>query len=180
MYGYKAEGASEGRSLRSDSGQAEGACAQDTNLPHRENPYIAKPVHQKELFEVLGNPSIIQVHDPAISFDGALFDGDLEFLAEIVNLFLETYPGLLCEIENAVSRKDADALRRFAHTLKGAVANFGALAVVEQAKALEMMGKDGDLSSAGEAAEALRALIERFVPELHAALGRAAEKQVFT
>jgi Hpt domain len=60
--------------------------------------------------------------------------------------------------------------------LKGAVANFGARAVVEQAEALETMGKDGDLRSADEAAKALRTLIDQFVPELQAALGRAVAK----
>src|SRR5262249_49552947 len=53
--------------------------------------YIAKPVLLRELLEVVEKPFIIRVSDPAISFDGALFDGDAEFLSEIVNLFLETY-----------------------------------------------------------------------------------------
>ena len=92
---------------------------------------------QEELFEKVENMSIIQVTAPAISFDGALFDDDPEFLAEIVNLFLETYPQLLASIEETISKKDAPGLCRAAHTMKGAVANFGAKAVVEQAKAVQ-------------------------------------------
>jgi hypothetical protein len=111
-------------------------------------PYIARPIDRQEASEVLENPSIIQVHDPATSFDGALFDGDLEFLVEIVDLFLATYPDLLSEIDHAVSGTDA----------------------------VETMGKDGDLRSADEAAKALRTLIDQFVPELQAALGRAVAK----
>jgi two-component system sensor histidine kinase/response regulator len=114
--------------------------------------------------------SIIKEPDTAVAFDGSLFDGDPDFLAEIVNLFLETYPGLLSEIENAVSMKDAPALGRAAHTMKGAVANFGARAVVDQAKALEMMGNSGDLASADDAAQSLRALMLKLVPQLESAL----------
>ena len=107
-----------------------------------------------------------------------LFDGDPELLAEVVSLFLETYPQLLSSIEDAILRKDAAALCRAAHTLKGAVANFGAKAVVEQAEALETMGKDGKLSSAVEGGAALRALVSQFEPELQAALKRAMEQVV--
>jgi CheY-like chemotaxis protein len=138
--------------------------------------YIAKPIHQQELFGVIENMPIIKEIDSAVSFDGSLFDGDPDFLAEIVNLFLETYPALLSEIESAVLIKDAAALGRAAHTMKGAVANFGARAVVDQAKALEMMGKSGDLASADDAAQSLRALMDKLVPELHSALETATAK----
>ena len=121
--------------------------------------------------------SIIKEIDTTVSFDGSLFDGDPDFLAEIVNLFLETYPALLSEIESAVLARDAAALGRAAHTMKGAVANFGAKAVVDQAKALEMMGKNGDLAPADDAAQSLRALMNVLVPELESALEKATEKQ---
>jgi two-component system, sensor histidine kinase and response regulator len=142
--------------------------------------YIAKPIRLQELFGVIENMFIIREPDPSAAFDGSLFDGDPDFLAEIVNLFLETYPELLSEIENAVSIKDAVALGRAAHTMKGAVANFGARAVVDQATTLEMMGKSGDLESADDAAQSLRALMEKLVPELESAVEKATEKGAFT
>jgi HPt (histidine-containing phosphotransfer) domain-containing protein len=142
--------------------------------------YIAKPIRLQELFGVIENMFIIREPDPSAAFDGSLFDGDPDFLAEIVNLFLETYPELLSEIESAVSSKDAVALGRAAHTMKGAVANFGARAVVDQAKELEMMGKSGDLASADDAAQSLRALMEKLVPELESAVEKATEKGAFT
>jgi HPt (histidine-containing phosphotransfer) domain-containing protein len=121
---------------------------------------------------------IIRETEPTVSFDGSLFDGDPDFLAEIVNLFLETCPGLLSDIESAVLRKDAEALGRAAHTMKGAVANFGAKAVVAQAKALETMGREGDLATADEAVNSLRALMELLVPELESAVEKATDKRV--
>ena len=69
-------------------------------------------------------------------------------------------------------------MRKGAHTLKGAVANFGAKEVVEKAKALEMIGKTGDLSSAEEAWRGLLSLLTEFVPELQAVLKRVTNEQV--
>ena len=129
-------------------------------------------------FDAVKNLSIIKGSAPEIAFDGALFDSDPQFLAEIVSLFLTTYPQLLCAIEEAISRKDAPGLRRAAHSLKGAVGNFGAKAVVEQAAALEKMGENGNFSCAVEGGAALRALMGVFEPELQAAVKRAMKQVV--
>lgn len=118
---------------------------------------------------MIQNILIIRKSNPVSSFDGSLFDGDPVFLAEIVNLFLATYPDLLSDIDGAVLRQDADALRRAAHTMKGAVANFGAKAVVEQASTIETIGMSGDLADARQAALVLRTLMDRFAPQLEAA-----------
>jgi two-component system sensor histidine kinase/response regulator len=139
---------------------------------------IARPIQPGELFDIVENLSIIQVSDSEITFDSELFGGDVEFLAEIVTLFLETCPELLSEIEDAISREDATGLYRSAHTLKGAVAHFGAKAVVEQASALEMMGRNRNLSSAADGSAVLRVLMDKFVLELRSALSRAKEEQV--
>jgi HPt (histidine-containing phosphotransfer) domain-containing protein len=117
---------------------------------------------------------------PKVHFDEALFGEDPEFLVEIVNLFLATCPDLLSGIENAVVRRDAEALCRSAHTLKGAVANFGAQSVVDQAKELEMMGRSGDISHSEQAWSSLRGLMDALLPELEAEIGRVKERQVAT
>ena len=110
--------------------------------------------------------------DQGISLDYSLFDGDPEFMVEIVNLFLATYSDLLSDIDAAVLRQDSEGLRRAAHTMKGAVSNFGAKAIVEQTITIEDIGKIGDLAIAGEAALTLRTLMDRFVPQLEAAAER--------
>ncbi|MCX6604985.1 MAG: Hpt domain-containing protein [Acidobacteria bacterium] len=71
--------------------------------------------------------------------------GDEELLREVARLFLEEYPGLLLEIRQAVAARDADALQRAAHSLKGSVSNFGADAAYNAAFVLEMMGRTRDL-----------------------------------
>ena len=121
--------------------------------------------------------SIIQGPASTAHFDGALFEGDSEFLAEIVGLFPSTYPELLSAVEDAVSRKDALGLRRAAHTLKGSIANFGAKSVVEKAQTLEMIGKSGNLSEAEEPLRALRRLMGEVVSELQAVLENATHRE---
>ncbi|MHC4401272.1 MAG: Hpt domain-containing protein [Planctomycetota bacterium] len=82
-------------------------------------------------------------------------DEDMEFLAETVEMFTEDGPQLLSEIRDAVARQDGAALATSAHTFKGMAANFSAIAAVDAALALEMMGKNSDLTGAREALGAL-------------------------
>lgn len=76
--------------------------------------------------------------------------GDRELLEEVAQLFLEDYPNSVAEIEVALAAGDPRGVERGAHTLKGAVSNFGADSVVETAFALEMAGRRGDLTTAPE------------------------------
>lgn len=76
--------------------------------------------------------------------------GDRELLEEVAQLFLDDYPNSIAEIRTALDAGDPKGVERGAHTLKGAVSNFGADSVVETALALEMAGRNGDLSTAPE------------------------------
>ena len=86
--------------------------------------------------------------------------GDEELLREVARLFLDEYPALMVGIREAVAARDADALQRAAHSLKGSVSNFGADAAYNAALVLEMMGRTRDLAQAerglAELDEALR------------------------
>ena len=96
--------------------------------------------------------------------------GDESLLREITEIFLSEYPSLLEEIRTAVRTGDPGRLERFAHTLKGSVANFGAAEATRAAYQLEQIGRAQDL---GQAPAALRAL------ELHfSALKPALEAMV--
>ena len=75
------------------------------------------------------NTSIIQEPASTAHLDRAQFEGEPEFLVEIIGLFLDTYPELRASIEESAARKDASKLRIAAHMLKGSLA-FGAETVV--------------------------------------------------
>jgi HPt (histidine-containing phosphotransfer) domain-containing protein len=92
--------------------------------------------------------------------------GDQELLKEIAGLFLEDYGHLLAEIRRAVAARDAAALHRAAHTLKGSVSNFGADATSQAAYRLEILGRGGDLSEAEKALEQLEEALGRLTPAL--------------
>lgn len=98
--------------------------------------------------------------------------GDSELLEEIAQLFLETAPGLLAQIRDAVASRNAQSLQQAAHAIKGSVGNFGAEPAFQAALRLEKMGRTGDLTGVEEACAVLEAEMERLRP----ALAELAEK----
>jgi two-component system sensor histidine kinase/response regulator len=78
-------------------------------------------------------------------------DGDIELLMEMIELFISDYPRLMSNIKNSITQKDSKELARNAHTLKGSVGNFAANSVYDTALTLEIMGRNNDISDAGEA-----------------------------
>jgi HPt (histidine-containing phosphotransfer) domain-containing protein len=91
---------------------------------------------------------------------------DEELLAELVKIFLDDYPNNLSAIDDAVAKQNPPQLERAAHTLKGAVANFGADAVVKEAFELEQQGRSGDLSHSVEHLTRLHHVIKQLDYEL--------------
>jgi two-component system, sensor histidine kinase and response regulator len=107
-------------------------------------------------------------------FDGEALldrvDGDVEFLAETVDILDADAPGLLERLRAAVASGDANAVRSAAHTLKGMVANFCAPPAQEAALRLEQQGRSGDLVGAEAAAADLATEVERLRGALRAYL----------
>ena len=92
----------------------------------------------------------------------------MAFLLEISALFLEDCPSQLAQIREAIARNDSEALERVAHTLKGAVGNFGAGLVYAAAQKLEMMGQEDKMDGADEVCADLTREIERLKTALSA------------
>jgi len=109
-----------------------------------------------------------QVHIQLFDRDAALarVGDDEELLTELVKIFLDDYPNSIAAIEAALAQRNASGLERAAHTLKGAVANFGADAVVQAAFELETQGRAGDLSKAKENLSRLNEAIQQLDYEL--------------
>ena len=77
--------------------------------------------------------------------------GDGEFLAELLETYIADTPQQFKTMHEALSEGNPGNFRRAAHSLKSNSANFGAVELSQKAKALEEMGKSGDLNQAGEA-----------------------------
>jgi CheY-like chemotaxis protein len=129
--------------------------------------YVSKPVEADHLIEA--------VETAAGSFDpsraAARLGGDASLLRELLDLFLSDLPRMTGEIERAIRTKDAEALRRAAHALKGSVANFAAAGPVDAARRLEVMGASGDLTKVKEAFAELSTALTTFTKD--ASKGRA-------
>ena len=74
--------------------------------------------------------------------------GDEDLLKEIARLFLDEYPDSLRKLEVAIASQNPKQVEHEAHTLKGAIANFGAPQATNAALELEQMGRNNDLSQA--------------------------------
>ena len=87
---------------------------------------------------------------------------DNELLAQIVELFAETYTETLADLERAIAAKQAESIRRHAHTLEGIVANLGAKSPAQQAFEIEIMGRDDALDGIEDKYELLKGLLSAF------------------
>jgi len=97
-------------------------------------------------------------------------DRDFSLFSELTDLFFDDSLSLLKKIEDSINKKDSDSLRKTAHTLKGAVANFSAPRAYEAAFTLETLGKENRMSEAEEKLLILKKEIENLSAEMKSIL----------
>jgi PAS domain S-box-containing protein len=130
--------------------------------------YVSKPIDSDKLFEAIEKlthaPGITKsIAADSFTVDNALllkaFDGDWNFLKEVVEVFLDDYPRLLDNLRQSFNEGDCDTFMRSAHSLKGMLKNFRAETAAEVAFALEKKGKEADLNGVQADIESLAAQI---------------------
>ena len=94
---------------------------------------------------------------PPMNFEKAIeeFEGDKEFLMEVVDGFLENVTAQIPTIRQAITDGNAEVVRREAHSIKGGSANLTADALSKIAFELENIGKSGLLEGGIETLERL-------------------------
>ena len=80
---------------------------------------------------------------------------DLELVTELIELFLESAPKLLGDVQRAVERRDSKAVERAAHRLRSSAGNFGRSEAVKAALRLEVLGRKGELADIDSAFQTL-------------------------
>jgi len=128
--------------------------------------YLTKPLDPKQLCHVVeqmaaGRAPAVPDEKPAAAISLqvlARVGGDRELLAEISRLFVDDAPRHLERIRHALDERDGEALRRAAHGLKGAAANFDAEGVVAAARTLEEIGRSQEFETDPRCEAAWRAL----------------------
>jgi HPt (histidine-containing phosphotransfer) domain-containing protein len=105
------------------------------------------------------------------TIDRATFDelreavGD-EFIAELVDTFATEAPSSLAELRQALGAGDVDGYRRAAHSLKSNCGTFGAHALAERARDVELGGFPDDAAAAAVTIDALADELATVVAEL--------------
>lgn len=121
---------------------------------------------------------LVDVSDASIIDRDAIleqFEGNADFLREVVQLFIAACPRRLSAVHEAILGCNATALQMAAHSIRGSASYFGALAVMAAASDLETMGRAGILPDAREACEKLEQEIARLKQALIALLQSPSE-----
>jgi PAS domain S-box-containing protein len=149
--------------------------------------YVSKPIRARELFQAM--EQVLQTHPPVARSGGipddlraseegkmaADFDraaalercgDDAQLLRELIDMFLTEIRVWMFDLGRAIEAGDANAIKRLAHTIKGAVGTFGAQPAYDAAFELETMGKEGNLAGA----QAAWTRMQEVVARLNAAL----------
>ena len=128
------------------------------------NDYISKPLRLQELARALSQcqPFVshwaaVEVKPPSTQSEGldaGVFVtlrqmlGQDQFLAEVIDIYLEDAPKLLQVMKKAVAQGKAISLQQAAHTLKSSSAVFGATSLSHFCQELEVSGSSGTWAKA--------------------------------
>ena len=88
-----------------------------------------------------------------------------DFINELIDAFLEDAPNMIQNMDTALEKKDVEAFRRNAHSLKSNANTFGATQLAALAKELEFMAKENNLEI-GNRLETLRDMFAKVADEL--------------
>ena len=123
---------------------------------------IAKP---QSVTTINHQSSIVnrQSHDAPMNFDKAVaeFEGDREFLMEILEDFLDNVKGQIKTIHQALSEGNAELVRKESHSIKGGAADLTAEGLAELAFELEKIGISKALDRGGAVLEKLEGELTR-------------------
>ncbi|MBF0477296.1 MAG: response regulator, partial [Deltaproteobacteria bacterium] len=127
--------------------------------------YVSKPIMPADLAQVIdrwisAEPAVedkqtVEKEDELkVSLDRSIlvdrFDGDEEFYAEILDVFLQDGAEEIAALEKAVAKSDAQLIRELGHKLKGASGNVAAMRLQDLAFKMEQAGKAGLIDNALE------------------------------
>lgn len=111
---------------------------------------------------------------PLLDVSGTLkrLKGDTAFLETLFGVYVEDLPVKLATLDQALAQADMAVLLRTAHSLKGASATVGALALRDAALAMETAGRDADPAKAAELLPGLKRLADETITAVATALAQ--------
>ncbi len=126
---------------------------------------LIKPIDLKQLHAVVRD---VTGADPIVEAVG----GNVRLLARVSAAFAKQTPELLLAMREAIAGRDGDALYRAAHTMKGAVSNFGVDPSLDLSIMIEEAAKQGDYPRASALVTRLDAAVAALERRISAAVTR--------
>lgn len=140
--------------------------------------YLSKPFTVEQLHKILSqwlpkreqNDSQGQLQELAVEIDKKVLTQlknlKTGLLTRIIDLYIESSPKLLLDMDQALTQQDTNNLYKIAHSLKNSSANLGITNLTNICRELEVNGREGNLTMAA----ALVADINRLYAAAEAAL----------
>jgi two-component system, sensor histidine kinase len=129
---------------------------------------LIKPIARERLFRMVeslaADTATSIAPPPELAGRAAFLEGlgnDTSLARRLVDLFVQDSVRLVDDISRAIADRDAERLRRAAHTLKGSVSNFPAGPARDTAARMEALGFDADFDAAQEVFPVLEKEIDR-------------------
>jgi CheY-like chemotaxis protein len=130
---------------------------------------VTKPLTQNRLAAVLRGQSPEPDGDTVLEAVG----GNVKLLARVRDAFITQSPRLIDSMRDAIAQRNSDTLYRSAHTLKGAISNFGIGEALDAAIQIERAGRDADFGRAATILPTLEAAVRELEERMSAALAAA-------
>ena len=129
---------------------------------------LVKPVARERLHRMVetlaADTATTIAAPPELAGRAAFLDGlgnDTSLARRLIDLFLQDSERLVDDVRHAIGDRDAERLRRAAHTLKGSVSNFPAGAARDAAAQMEAIGFEANFDAADKAFPVLQREIDR-------------------
>jgi two-component system sensor histidine kinase/response regulator len=141
--------------------------------------YVSKPIDRDQLFATIeevmsgqqrtpASPDATPADNapaqpPAFNRDELLgrIDGDRQLLVELIQVFRDSLPSMLADLDAAVAAADAERVHRAGHALKGTLLNMSAGPAATLARELDDAARVGDLGQAPDRLVRLGRELER-------------------
>jgi CheY-like chemotaxis protein/HPt (histidine-containing phosphotransfer) domain-containing protein len=129
----------------------------DTYLQKGMNDYLPKPLDEQRLFQLvsktlLQGPDPVSIVEPLrtevaeeipteklydLTMIHGLSGGDEAFIRQMVELFVDTMPSSMLELQATIDRKEWEAMGKLAHKLKSTTGSMGMNSIKEEVRAVE-------------------------------------------
>jgi HPt (histidine-containing phosphotransfer) domain-containing protein len=96
-----------------------------------------------------------------------MVDGEVEFVQELVELFLADLPTQLETLRNGIENNDAETVQYTGHRLKGSIGNLGGRRAQYAIRDLEQQARQGDLTGIAELFAQCEIELQAFEQELN-------------